>query len=67
MRISIIQRSNSYLVLRFKEVVYMNNNKNYLYRMELYKYMEDAKKGGLLYIHNSGDTDVIILTDDGAL
>lgn len=29
--------------------------------------MKDAKKDGLLYINNSGDTDVIILTDDGAL
>ena len=45
----------------------MANNKNYLYRMELYKYMKDANKDVLLYRNKSGCTDVIILTDDGVL
>lgn len=35
--------------------------------MELYKHMDDAKKDGLLYRDKSVGTDVIILTDDGAL
>ena len=42
----------------------MNNNKNYLYRMELYKHMDDAKKDGLLYRDKSVGTDAIILTDE---